>query len=48
MDQRQAAFRTRLAEAGFRLTREGGSWIVAAAPPELSGAAAEAVMARLE
>jgi DNA mismatch repair protein MutL len=32
----------RLAEAGFRLERDGGSWIVAAAPPELAGGAAEA------
>jgi DNA mismatch repair protein MutL len=32
-----------LAEAGFRLEREGSAWIVAAAPPELSKAAAEAV-----
>ncbi len=32
-----------MAEAGFGLEREGGSWIVTAAPPELSGDAAEAV-----
>jgi len=34
----------RLAEAGFRLEREGLSWVVAAAPPELSNGAAAAVM----
>jgi DNA mismatch repair protein MutL len=33
----------RLAEAGFRLERQGMNWHVTAAPPELSGAAAEAV-----
>jgi len=32
-----------LTEAGFALEREGSSWLVTAAPPELSGAAAEAV-----
>jgi DNA mismatch repair protein MutL len=32
-----------LAEAGFRLERREGSWFVAAAPPELSSGAAEAV-----
>ena len=32
-----------LTEAGFRVEREGGSWIVTAAPPELSRSAAEAV-----
>jgi DNA mismatch repair protein MutL len=42
-DTRIEAAIPRLAEAGFRLNREGGSWFVAAAPPELSGAAAEAV-----
>jgi DNA mismatch repair protein MutL len=31
-----------LAEAGFRLEREGGAWLVAAAPPELAKGAAEA------
>jgi DNA mismatch repair protein MutL len=33
----------KLAEAGFRLEKEGGSWSVTAAPPELSTDAAEAV-----
>ncbi len=32
-----------LVEAGFCLNKEGSSWLVTAAPPELSGAAAEAV-----
>jgi DNA mismatch repair protein MutL len=32
----------RLAEAGFRLEREGGSWMVAAAPAELARGAASA------
>jgi DNA mismatch repair protein MutL len=32
----------RLAEAGFRLEREGDAWLVAAAPPELAKGAAEA------
>jgi DNA mismatch repair protein MutL len=32
-----------LSSAGFGLERDGASWLVTAAPPELSGAAAEAV-----
>ena len=41
-DSRIAEALPRLAEAGFRLERGEGGWLVAAAPPELSHAAAEA------
>ena len=34
----------RLAEAGFRLGRDGGAWLVAAAPAELAKGAAEAAL----
>jgi DNA mismatch repair protein MutL len=42
-DARIAAAVPELTSAGFALEREGGAWLVAAAPPELSKAAAESV-----
>jgi DNA mismatch repair protein MutL len=42
-DRRIEAAAAGLAEAGFSLERRDGAWLVAAAPPELSGAAAESV-----
>jgi DNA mismatch repair protein MutL len=42
-EARIAAALPLLAEAGFRLERDGASWLVAAAPSELAGGAASAV-----
>jgi DNA mismatch repair protein MutL len=42
-DERLAAAAARLAAAGFRIERDGGSWLVAAAPAPLARGAAEAV-----
>jgi DNA mismatch repair protein MutL len=42
-DARIAEAAGRLAEAGFRIEREGGSWLVAAAPASLAKGAADAV-----
>ena len=42
-DERIAAAARGLGEAGFRVEREEGRWLVTAAPPELSGGAAQAI-----